>query len=234
VITYGVSAPSADLTAADIQLEARGVTATVRRRRHTASPSSSPLGTLRLVVPGRHNLQNALAAVAVGLELGLSFERVAAGLAEFHGAERRFEIRGERKGVLVVDDYGHHPTEIAAVMQAARAFNRRIVVAFQPHRFSRTAALMDAFGPSLAGADHVVLTGIYAAGEEPVPGVTLDALAAAIRSSIHATVDIVPALGDVVPAVVRAAREGDLVLTLGAGSIGTLPERLLTALEGRP
>ena len=234
VITYGVSAPSADLTAADIQLDARGVTATVSRRRHGAPATSSPLGTLTLVVPGRHNLQNALAAVAVGLELGLSFERVAAGLAEFRGAERRFEIRGERRGILVVDDYGHHPTEIAAVIEAARAFNRRIVVAFQPHRFSRTAALMDAFGPSLAGADHIVLTGIYAAGEEPMPGVTLDALAASIRSSVRATVDVVPALGDVVPAVIRAARDGDLVITLGAGSIGTLPERLLSALEGRP
>jgi UDP-N-acetylmuramate--alanine ligase len=149
-------------------------------------------------------------------------------------AERRFEIRGERKGILIVDDYGHHPTEIAAVIQAARAFNRRIVVAFQPHRFSRTAALMEAFGPSLAGADHIVLTDIYAAGEEPMPGVTIDALAASIRSSIRATVDVVPALGDVVPAVIRAAREGDLVITLGAGSIGTLPERLLAALEGQP
>jgi UDP-N-acetylmuramate--alanine ligase len=93
---------------------------------------------------------------------------------------------------------------------------------------------MEAFGPSLAGADHIVLTNIYAAGEEPMPGVTIDALAASIRSSIRATVDVVPALGDVVPAVIRAAREGDLVITLGAGSIGTLPERLLTALEGRP
>jgi UDP-N-acetylmuramate--alanine ligase len=234
VITYGVSAPSADLTAADIQLDARGVAATVSRRRHADPTTPSPLGTLKLVVPGRHNLQNALAAVAVGLELGLPFERIAAGLAEFRGAERRFEIRGERKGILIVDDYGHHPTEIAAVIQAARAFNRRIVVAFQPHRFSRTAALMEAFGPSLAGADHIVLTNIYAAGEEPMPGVTIDALAASIRSSIRATVDVVPALGDVVPAVIRAARTGDLVITLGAGSIGTLPERLLTALEGRP
>jgi UDP-N-acetylmuramate--alanine ligase len=233
VITYGVSDPSADLTAADIQLDARGVTATISRRRH-AAPTAPPLGTLKLVVPGRHNLQNALAAVAVGLELGLPFERVAAGLAEFRGAERRFEIRGERRGILVVDDYGHHPTEIAAVIEAARAFNRRIVVAFQPHRFSRTAALMDAFGPSLAGANHIVLTGIYGAGEEPMPGVTLEALAASIRSSVQATVDVVPALGDVVPAVIRAARDGDLVITLGAGSIGTLPERLLTALEGRP
>ena len=112
-------------------------------------------------MPGRHNLLNALATVAVGLELGLSFEHIAAGLEEFRGAERRFEVRGEPNGILVVDDYGHHPTEIAAVLAAARAFDRRIVVAFQPHRYTRTAALMDAFGPALAGADHVVLTDIY-------------------------------------------------------------------------
>src|SRR4029077_4253080 len=159
----------------------------------------------KLVVPGRHNLQNALAAVAVGLELGLTFERVAAGLAEFRGAERRFEIRGERKGILIVDDYGHHPTEIAAVIQAARAFNRRIVVAFQPHRFSRTAALMEAFGPSLAGADHIVLTDIYPAGEEPLPGITLAALGAAVRRSVGMPLDLVPAVDNVIAAIVCVA-----------------------------
>ena len=235
VITYGVSASSADLTAAGIHLDARGVSATVSRR-ESADPGAarSSLGALTLVVPGRHNLQNALAAVAVGLELGLPFDRVAAGLAEFRGAERRFEIRGERKGILIVDDYGHHPTEIAAVIEAARTFNRRIVVAFQPHRFSRTAALLDAFGPALVGADHIVLTGIYAAGEAPMAGVTIDALAASIRSATTATVDVVPELGGVVPALIRAVREGDLVITLGAGSIGMVPERLLSALEDRP
>src|SRR6202022_2954840 len=106
--------------------------------------SYAPLGRLKLRVPGRHNLQNALAAVAVGMELGLPFDRIAADLGEFRGAERRFEVRGEPGGVLVVDDYGHHPTEIAAVLRAARELNRRIVVAFQPHRYTRMAALMDA------------------------------------------------------------------------------------------
>ena len=117
-------------------------------------------------------------------------------------------MRGEPNGILVVDDYGHHPTEIAAVLAAARALNRRIVVAFQPHRFTRTASLMDAFGPALAGADHIVLTDIYAAGEDPIPGVTLDALAAAIRQTSRATVDVVPRLDDVVAAIVRVARAG--------------------------
>jgi UDP-N-acetylmuramate--alanine ligase len=188
------------------------------------------LGTVTLAVPGRHNLLNALAAVAVGMELDLSFDQIASGLSDFRGAERRFEVRGEANGILVVDDYGHHPTEIAAVIAAARTFGRRIVVAFQPHRFSRTAALMDAFGPALSGADHVVLTDIYPAGEDPIPGVTLETLGAAVRRGVSVPVDLVARLDEVVPAVVRVARPGDIVITLGAGSIGTVPDRLVEAL----
>ena len=232
VTTYGLDAAHADLTATDIALGPFTAAATVVRRasRTGDDTSSVALGTLALQVPGRHNLQNALAAVAVGLELGLPFDRVAAGLHEFRGAERRFEVHGEANGVLVVDDYGHHPTEIAAVLAAARQLNRRIVVAFQPHRFSRTSALMQAFGPALSGADHIVLTDIYSAGEEPIPGVTIDALAAAIRRDVRAKVDVVPRLDDLVPAIVRVARAGDVVITLGAGSIGTVPDRLVEAL----
>ena len=125
-------------------------------------------------MPGHHNLLNALAAVAVGLEIGAAVRAACTGLREFRGAERRFEVRGEPRGILVVDDYGHHPTEIAAVLAAARALERRIVVAFQPHRFSRTQALLDASAPRCAGADYVLLTDIYGAGEDPIPGVTLE------------------------------------------------------------
>jgi UDP-N-acetylmuramate--alanine ligase len=233
VTTYGLSSPDADLTAIDVALGPREVTATVQRRaRILGAPATlTTLGPLTLAVPGRHNLQNALAAIAVGLELDVPFERIAAGLKDFHGAERRFDIRGEPNGILVVDDYGHHPTEIAAVLAAARAFNRRLVVAFQPHRFTRTASLMDAFGPALAAADHVVLTDIYSAGEDPIPGVTLDALASSIRRTVR-SVDVAPALEDVVPAIVRFAKPGDLVITLGAGSIGVVADRLVAALAG--
>ena len=189
------------------------------------------LGTLSLAVPGRHNLQNALAAVAVGMELGLRFERVAEGLREFRGAERRFDVKGEPNGILIVDDYGHHPTEIAAVLAAARTLNRRVIVAFQPHRYTRTASLMDAFGPSLSNADHIVLTDIYAASEDPIPGITLAALASSIRKSITVPLDVAPKLDDVVAAIVRVAKPGDVVITLGAGSIGNVPERLLEALK---
>jgi UDP-N-acetylmuramate--alanine ligase len=235
VTTYGLESSDAELTAGDIDLGPLTVKATVRRRpRRVDDPQKTlaTLGTLSLAVPGRHNLQNALAATAVGLELGLPFDRIAAGLGDFRGAERRFEVRGEPNGILVVDDYGHHPTEIAAVLAAARTLDRRIVVAFQPHRFTRTAALLDAFGPALAAADHVVLTDIYAAGEDPIPGATIDALAAAVRRSVTATVDVVPALDDVAPALARVARPGDLVITLGAGSIGSVPDRLLQLLSG--
>jgi UDP-N-acetylmuramate--alanine ligase len=237
VTTYGLESFDADVTAADVHLSPFGVTASVKRRERTAAGVARPLttlGELTLNVPGRHNLLNALAAVAVGAELGLSFERVAAGLRDFRGAERRFEVRGEPNGILVVDDYGHHPTEIAAVLAAAKPLNRRIIVAFQPHRFTRTAQLRDAFGPALAAADHIVLTDIYAAGEDPIPGVTLTALGDAVRASVRAPVDLAPRLDDVIDAIVRVARPGDLVITLGAGSIGSLPDRLIDALGRTP
>jgi UDP-N-acetylmuramate--alanine ligase len=232
VTTYGIDRSGADISARDITVGALSVSAAVEHRQRRATDVRevrAALGRLELNVPGRHNLLNAMAAVAVGLELGLPFERIATGLEEFRGAERRFEVRGEPNGVLVVDDYGHHPAEIAAVIDAARSFRRRIVVAFQPHRYTRTKALMRDFGPSLAGADHVILTGIYAAGEEPVPGATLEALAAAVRQHI-AHLDVVPALDDVPAAIARAARTGDIVITLGAGSIGSIVPRVLEAL----
>jgi UDP-N-acetylmuramate--alanine ligase len=183
-------------------------------------------------VPGRHNLQNALAAIAVGERIGLDFARVSNALHEFHGAERRFERHGEHRGVLVVDDYGHHPTEIAAVLAAARAtLGRRVVVAFQPHRYSRTQNLMHDFGPALREADEIVLTDIYAAGEEPIAGVTVETLAEAIRSGSARPVRIARSLDALVQALASTARPGDVVITLGAGSIGTVPGRLVAALR---
>jgi len=224
VTTYGLGARSANVTATEVELGPMSAKATVVK-------AGLKLGRIELSVPGLHNLQNALATVTVGLELGLPFERIASGLAEFRGAERRFEIRGEPNGILVVDDYGHHPTEIAAVLAAARQLNRRVIVAFQPHRYTRTAALLDDFGPALAQADHVVLTDIYSAGEDPIPGATLDALAAAVRRHVVAPVDVALRLDEVIPIVKRIAKSGDVVITLGAGSIGTLAERLVEALR---
>jgi UDP-N-acetylmuramate--alanine ligase len=236
VITYGVDSPSADVSASDVVVGPLSVHATVKRRARGPDDSAQAavtLGSLHLNVPGRHNLLNALAAVAVGFEVGLSFDRMVRGLEEFRGAERRFEVKGEPAGVLVVDDYGHHPTEIAAVLAAGEALNRRLIVAFQPHRFTRTLALLDAFGPALAAADRVVLTDIYGAGEEPLPGASLDRLAAAIRHTLGARLDVVPRLEDVPGALAAIATAGDVVITLGAGSIGMVPDRLMALLNAR-
>ena len=239
VTTYGVDTPGdhvdggADITATDIVPGPLTMRATVKHRvRRADEPGGTvvSLGSITLNVPGLHNLQNALATVAVGLELGVPFARIATGLRDFRGVERRFEVRGEPNGILVVDDYGHHPTEIAAVLAAARALNRRLIVAFQPHRFSRTAALMNAFGPSLAGADHVLLTDIYPAGESPIEGVTIDALTRAVRRDLDVNVDLVRKLDDLPPAIARVAHPGDVVITLGAGSIGTISDRLMALL----
>jgi len=235
VTTYGIS-ETADITASDVVLGPMSVAATVKRRaRRSDDPAKTlvTLGRLELNVPGHHNLLNALAAVAVGIELGVPFERLAPGLREFKGAERRFEVRGEPRGILVVDDYGHHPTEIAAVLAGARAFKRRIVVAFQPHRYSRTKALFDAFGPSLATADHIVLTDIYSAGEDPLPEITLDRFAERVRSQVRVPVTVVPALADVARALAGIVIPGDVVITLGAGSIASVPDQLLGMLDRR-
>jgi UDP-N-acetylmuramate--alanine ligase len=229
LVTYGLANPRAHVLGTDVALGAFGGRCVVHRRQ---GERVTTLGTLELTVPGRHNLQNALAAVAVGQQIGLEFERVAGALAGFLGAERRFERHGEVAGVLVVDDYGHHPTEIAAVVAAARAsLNRRLIVVFQPHRYSRTRDQLHAFGPAFAGVDEIVLTDIYAAGEEPLDGITAEALEASVRAATAGRVTLVKALDDVVPAVLAIARPGDAVITLGAGSIGTLPAKLVAALR---
>jgi UDP-N-acetylmuramate--alanine ligase len=229
IITYGFSEgadvrgvdPVTDGTSGrcDVRFHVRGV------------PDGSGTSGLALSVPGRHNLQNALAAVAVGLELGLPVQQAVAALGEFRGAERRYEVRGRAQGVTVVDDYGHHPTEIAAVLHAARdGHPSRLVAVFQPHRFSRTRDLIEAFGPALALADVVVLTDIYAAGEAPIPGASLDDLAAAVRRSVPG-LQVVRSLDDLPATVAGLSRPGDLVITLGAGSIGAVGDRILAAIS---
>jgi UDP-N-acetylmuramate--alanine ligase len=182
-------------------------------------------------VPGRHNLLNALAATAMGRELGVPFDRMAEALRGFHGAERRYQIRGVVSDVTVVDDYGHHPTEIAAVLRTAReGAPGRLVVAFQPHRYSRTRDLMADFGPALGLADVVVLTDIYAASEAPIPGISLESLAATIRPHVKELV-LVPSVGDVAAHVALLAQPRDLVVTLGAGSIGHVADRIVALLQ---
>jgi UDP-N-acetylmuramate--alanine ligase len=236
VVTYATDHDDATLVARDIESGKGQASCTVWRRpaRSDAGQAHECLGRLTIHVPGRHNLRNALAAVGVGLQLDVPFDRIAAGLAEFRGAERRLQVVGERAGVLVVDDYGHHPTEIAAVVAACReAWARRLVLLFQPHRYTRTAGLMDEFADVLARADDVCLLPIYAASEDPLPGVTSAALAERISARSGRQVHLVDGL-DAAPEMVAALlRPGDLIVTLGAGSVGSLGPRVLAALEGR-
>jgi UDP-N-acetylmuramate--alanine ligase len=228
VVTYGLGG-NAHVSGADVELGAFGGRCVVHRQR---ADGVERLGLLELQVPGRHNLQNALATIAVCDRLGIAFDKVSAALRDFQGAERRFERHGEAGGVLVVDDYGHHPTEIAAVLAAARAtLNRRLVVAFQPHRYSRTQQLLDDFGPALKEADEIVLTDIYAASEEPLPGITVQVLAASIARGSGRPVHLAMTLDAVISELLKVVRPGDAVITLGAGSIGTIPKRLVEALQ---
>lgn len=224
VVAYGIDRPEAEVRAASVTLLGGGSRSTVVRRTRDGEQA---LGSLDLHVPGRHNVQNALAAVAVGLELDLSFEAIADGLAAFGGAERRFERKGEAGGVTVIDDYGHHPTEIAAVLESARTGHAgRVIVAFQPHRYSRTKQLREAFGEALALADAIVLAPIYGAGEDPIPGVTVEWLAESVERAAPGRVTVVD-LGRLPAAVAAMSRPGDLVLTMGAGSIGSCGEAIL-------
>jgi len=226
VITYGF-AEGADVRGEGATSDGRTGRCTVR----TVEAGQPRRQSLTVGVPGRHNLLNALAAVAIGRELGVPFDRMASALLEFRGAERRYQVRGEVSGITVVDDYGHHPTEVAAVLRTAReGAPTRLVAVFQPHRYTRTRDLLDDFGPALGLADLVVLTDIYPAGETPIPGITLDALAARVRAHVRELV-VVPQVADVPGHVAMLAHEGDLIVTLGAGSIGLVAGRLLAALK---
>ncbi len=189
-------------------------------------------GVLRLGVLGRHNLHNAAAAFAVGLQLGLDPDLLLEGALTFGGTERRFQLVGEVGGVRVIDDYAHHPTEIQATLKAARAAagTGRVVACFQPHLYSRTRDFADAFGEALAAADVVVVTDIYAAREQPMDGVTSELVVTAARRA-GAPVTYVPALADVPAAVATLVQDGDLVLTLGAGDITTAGPALVALLE---
>jgi UDP-N-acetylmuramate--alanine ligase len=233
VIRYGFEAESADVRGSEPKLSGFGGRCRVRYALHGAAGARGE-GEITLAVPGYHNLMNALAAVAVGLELGVPFTHIASALADFKGAERRFQVLGEAHGVTVIDDYGHHPTEIAAVIDAARASNpHRVVVAFQPHRYTRTRDLLKEFGPALAKADQIVLTEIYAASEKPIDGVSGEALRAEVDRHAPGRVMLEPTLTAMERRLAAIAEDGDLVITLGAGSIHQSGARVLELLRER-
>lgn len=226
VITYGLAA---DATVRAVP-EATGGDAPPSAR---LIAYGRELGPLRLQVRGVHNLVNALAAAAVGMELGVSFGQIQAALAGFAGVGRRFEERGEHGGVRVVDDYGHHPTEIGATLRVARGTGRRVLVLFQPHRYTRTARFVQEFADALAAADAVALLPVYAASEPPLPGVDSESIVRALAEKGARGATIVPDLDGALSWLDATAAPGDLLLTLGAGDIGRLVEPICRHLAQR-
>jgi UDP-N-acetylmuramate--alanine ligase len=225
-ITYGLSA-QADISAHDINYDnSFGSSFSVLR-------GVDVLGKVNLRVPGKHNVYNSLAAIAVALELDVPFDTIAHALSEFSGADRRFQFKGDEAGVTVVDDYGHHPTEVKATLAAARigAPNRRIVVLFQPHRYSRTNDLMDEFASAFNNADILFVSDIYAASEVPIDGVNAEVLAGRIKSYGHKNAEYIGAIENAPAALREVVREGDLVITLGAGSVNRVGDQLLALLR---
>jgi len=225
VITYGLFQDNA-IQAKNVEFEARGSFYEVWEQ-------EGLLGTVRLRVPGLHHIRNSLAAIAVGLELGMPFEEIKSGLEEYDGVGRRFEILLDSEMITVVDDYAHHPTEIQATLKAARMCfpSRRLVVLFEPHRYSRTMALMDAFSVSFQEADRIFVTEIYPASESPIVGVSGERLARAIQNVWGGEVTLVRDPFDLPERVIPELVPGDVVLTLGAGSIGKIGKRIAELLD---
>jgi UDP-N-acetylmuramate--alanine ligase len=224
-VRYGVENPDARVVGEGVQFTPAGAVFGVRF-------DDKCLGDVALQVPGMHNVRNALAAIAAGLTLGATLPSLLPGLQRFGGVERRFQRLGEARGVKVVDDYAHHPTEIRATLAAARsAFpNARLLAAFQPHLFSRTRDFAREFGEALAGADSVFLTEIYPAREQPIAGVS----SAMIKDAVERAGGSIAWFGErsaLTEALAVGARAGDVVLTLGAGDITTIGPALLARLR---
>jgi UDP-N-acetylmuramate--alanine ligase len=227
LIRYGIKSPDARLVASDVRSDGQSTTFSV-------SYDGDSLGEVALRVPGTHNVQNALAAIGVGLALGVSVDAMRAGLLSFGGVDRRFQLLCDVAGVTIVDDYAHHPTEIMATLQAARASypGRRVVAAFQPHLFSRTRDFSSAFGEALCGADSVFLAEIYPAREQAIPGITSDLVASAMQRA-GSPVVWQGTRADLAEALSVFVRDGDVVITMGAGDITRTGPELKARLEKR-
>ncbi len=223
-MTYGLSA-QADIRACDIKLEGLNTSFVTQFR-------GERLGEISFKMPGAHNVLNALAAIGVALELNVSFSVIQEGFRDFGGVGRRFQVKGEVNDIMVVDDYGHHPTEIRATLAAATAgWDRRLVVVFQPHRYTRTKELYDEFVKAFHDAEVLILTDIYPAGEEPIEGVTAEALARSVRQHGQKDVTHISDQEELVGHLLEILKPGDILLTLGAGNIWQTGELLLQKLE---
>ncbi|NEW04487.1 UDP-N-acetylmuramate--L-alanine ligase [Paenibacillus sp. SYP-B3998] len=226
VITYGIDA-DADYVAYDITLGDRKVTFSVQHK-------GTNLGQISLSVPGKHNVYNALATLITCLEAGLSFDQIADAILEFRGAKRRFQVLGEINNILVIDDYAHHPTEIQATISAAKATGKRIIAVFQPQRYTRTYYLFEQFSRSFDEADEVIITDIYSpAGEKRIEGVDSDKLVGLIRSNSNPNVQHIPTRDEVLEYLIQHVKQGDLVLTMGAGDIWKAADGLAKTLRNQ-
>jgi UDP-N-acetylmuramate--alanine ligase len=219
VVTYGIDS-AATVSAASIRADNGGSSFDVVQ-------GGGTLGRVQLNVPGKHNVRNALAAVVSGLELGIAFDKIAEGLAVFDGVGRRLELKGETQGITVIDDYGHHPTEIRATLAALRERypGRRLVAVFQPHRYTRTQSLQEEFSKCFADADQVYVMDIYPAGEAPIPGVTAESILKPLQKN-HRAAAALPG-STTLEAFRDQLKPGDVVLTLGAGDVWKWGDQLL-------
>ena len=224
-LTYGLN-PQSDIRATEISKEGLNTSFVVTFK-------NKSVGQITICMPGDHNVLNALAAVGVGLELDIDFERMKEGLKDLGGLKRRFEIKDERGGIIFLDDYGHHPTEIVATISATKECwpDRRLVVVFQPHRYTRTRDLYDQFVVSFNQADFLVITPVYGAGEEPIPGVDSNSLYQGIKEHGHRAVTFCPSREDSITFLLDEVGPGDVVLTLGAGDIHLVGAELLKQIE---
>jgi UDP-N-acetylmuramate--alanine ligase len=224
LVTYGLTS-QADFQATNLEHTADRTSFLVHYR-------GEALGRVSIRMPGRHNVLNALAAVAVGMELDMPFAAIAEGFRDFGGVQRRFQVKGEVQGVMVVDDYGHHPAEIKATLAAARGgWSRRVVAIFQPHRYSRTEALFNDFVTAFYQADHIAVMDIYSAGEEPRPGVTAEKLADGISGHGHKSCCYTGDTEATIEHLQAVVQPGDIVITLGAGNVWQVGDGLLELLE---
>lgn len=224
VISYGFS-PQCDIRAVDVAYDEGRATFSVERR-------GEHLGSIKIGVPGEHNVKNALAAVTVGLELGVGFATIAASLGKFNGVYRRFETKGESEGVMVIDDYAHHPTEVRATLDAIRrGWRRRIVAIFQPHTYTRTRDFYEEFGKSFYNADLAVFTDIYPARERPIQGVSGELVATSAAEFGHRNVVYVEDKNLLAVRVLELLEPGDIVITMGAGDIWKVGEDILRRLQ---
>jgi len=225
ITTYGLSA-GADLRASSLEFEANRSTFKVQFKGET-------VGKINLSVPGKHNVKNALAAIGVARELDLPWDKIRGGLEKFRGVHRRFEIKGEARGVMVVDDYAHHPTEIKATLKGAKSgWKRRIITLFQPHLYSRTRDFHEEFGQVLLESDVLVVTDIYPAREKPLPGITGDLVCQSAKRLGHREAFYVPKSEDAPSFLMKMVKKNDMLITMGAGDVYKAGEKLLKLLEG--